>query len=392
MINRNLFFFWMPAIKETRFFTFFFDLFFYIYFFMVQKKKIKQYVCILFLFFLFLNDLMFILFFSIKYKHEMSRRVSVSLYRRVFKLLTTIKNIGAEPVAMERYAEFLPSAFILDKNDCLVTVARKVFLTTPSTSEALLNGFSFIKDAMDSLPDLELLAMWHAYQLGGEYDLLHGIALVSASLKLSGRRDPPRMGDLTTAVTNLRDEIRCLITEIKNMVDDQKHNSRKSGVKGLVPSILAAMRELKERGYCVSEGSPEDYAVINMIRNKHACTLLFNALFVEALLEYGVLCTVVGTDSLRSWLRVQKKGGRPIFLSFDCIDAYTIKELVHLNYSNLQNSTRWCRSAEWNAQSRKQILSTLLKRQLLALSSARDNPLRLQQQKFCRMQILFLLS
>ncbi|ORC84738.1 uncharacterized protein TM35_000411080 [Trypanosoma theileri] len=322
----------------------------------------------------------------------MSSRLSVSLYRRVFRLLTSIKNIGAEPVAMERYAEYLPPTLILEKNDSLLAVARKVFLTTPYTPEALSNGFSFIKDAIDSLPDLELLALWHAYRLGGEYDLLYGIALVSAALKLSGSRVPPRMGDLTTAVANLKAEVEHLTTEIKDLFEDKKPSSGKCGVKRLVPSILAAMSELKKRGYCVSEGSPEDYAVINMSRNKHGCTLLFNALFVVALLEHGVLCTVVGTDSLRSWLRVQKEGGRPIFLSFDCMDAYTTKELERLNYSNLQNTPKWCRSSEWNAQCRKHILSTLLKRQLLALSSATNNPLRLQQQKFCRIQILFLLS
>ncbi|KAH9601021.1 hypothetical protein LSM04_007171 [Trypanosoma melophagium] len=322
----------------------------------------------------------------------MSSRVSVSLYRRVFRLITTIKNIGAEAVAMERYAEYLPPGVILEKNDSLIAVARKVFSTTPSSSESLSNGFSFIKDVMDSLPDLELLALWHAYRSVGDYDLLYGIALVSAALNFSESLDAPCLGDLTKKLSHLRDEIESLTTEIKDMVAIQKHSSRKNGVKYLVPSILAAMRDLKERGYSVSEGSPEDYTIINMIYNKHACTLLFNSLFVVALIEHGVLCTVVGTDSLRSWLRVQKEGERPIFLSFDCIDAYSTKELVRLHYSNVQNSRKWRRSAEWNAESRKHILSTLLKRQLLALSSATDNPLRSQQQKFCRIQILFLLS
>ncbi|EKF29762.1 hypothetical protein MOQ_006439 [Trypanosoma cruzi marinkellei] len=324
----------------------------------------------------------------------MSAKVARSMYRRMLKIVTSIKRVGAEQLALERYAEFLPCTVEVRKDESLQVLLRKAFISTSLSAESLASGFSFIKDATESLPDLELLSLWDAYCRNGEYEMLYGVALLSAALQQAEKEEPTHAGELGDIVSSIRDGVRLLVNEMKEVVAATPTPPSSKGRHGLDarPSFLeTAVEALWRRGFDVSEGAAEDFTALSLLRKRRVSVFLLNVLLTVALHELGVPCTLVGTESHRPWIRVQKTGSRPFFMSFAHAGVYSVKEVLRLD-GHPPTSTQWWRAARWDGSGRKHILSRMLKVQLMLLSSSLESPLRTRQLKTCRIQILFLLS
>ncbi|EAN85262.1 hypothetical protein, conserved [Trypanosoma cruzi] len=323
----------------------------------------------------------------------MSARVARSMYRRMLKIVASIKRVGAEQLALERYAEFLPCTVEVRKGESLHALLRKAFISASLSAESLASGFSFIKDATESLPDLELLSLWNAYCLDGEYEMLYGVALLSAALQQAENEEPTHAGELGDIVSRIRGEVRLLVNEMKEAVAATPTPSSvgRHGLDGRPSSLETAVESLWKRGFDVSERAAEDLTALSLLRKRRASVFLLNVLLTVALHELGVPCTLVGTESHRPWIRVQKSGSRPLFMSFAHAGVHSAKEVLRLD-GHPPTSTQWWRAARWDGSGRKHILSRMLKVQLMLLSSSLESPLRTRQLKTCRTQILFLLS
>ncbi|RNF18393.1 uncharacterized protein Tco025E_04510 [Trypanosoma conorhini] len=325
-----------------------------------------------------------------------SSRVALSMYRRVLKILASIRSVGAEQLALERYAEFLPPTMQVAKGESPLVLARRAFLSATVGAESLTRGFAFIKDATASVHDLELLALWEAYSRDGEYEMLHGVALVSAALRHAEKAEAARLGELAATVSRIRRQLRQVVEEMKEVVavavaTPSPSFARRQTWNTRLASLAAAVESLRKRGFAVSERVAADFTALSLLRRGRASVLLLNVLLTVVLRELGVLCTLVGTESHRPWVRVQREGGRPHFLSFAHTGVHSATEVMRLK-GHPPTSTQWWRAARWDGGSRKHVLSRMLGMQLMLLSSSAESPLRTRQVKACRIQILFLLS
>ncbi|RNF00725.1 hypothetical protein TraAM80_07450 [Trypanosoma rangeli] len=326
----------------------------------------------------------------------MSARVALSMYRRVLKILASIKCVGAEKLALQRYAEFLPQAMEVTKGESLHVLVRRAFLSANLCPGTLSSGFAFIKDATESMRDLELLALWDAYGRDGEYEMLHGIALVSAALRHAENAEATQLGELAVTVLCIRRQLRQVVEELKGdalvvVAGPSPSSGRRHAWNARLSSLGTAVELLRRRGFEVSERAAEDFTALSLLRRGRASVFLLNVLLTVAFCELGALCTLVGTESHRPWIRFQRDGGRPLFLSFAHTGIHSTKEVMRLN-GYPPRSTQWWRAAGWDGSSRKHVLSRLLRMQLMSHSSSADSPLRTQQVRVCQMQIIFLLS
>lgn len=315
----------------------------------------------------------------------MSNGLAISVYRRVLKLLALIERVGAGRLARERYVEFLPQHVVVKEDDALHLLACHIFLTTPLNVESLTRGFSFIKDATESLHELELLALWDVHCRDGDCELLRGVALVSAAMRHAGET---RAGELAATASGISDQLRRVVEEMKAAIESCLHTT---GRRTRASSLHAAVDALRGRGYGVREGTAEDYTALSLLSKKQVSVLVFNALLTVALRELGFLCSLVGMNSHRPWIRIQKGGGSPFFMSFAHTGVHRAKDVVSLD-GHLLKPSQLRQAAQWDSSSRKLVLSKMLRMQLLTLSSSSKTPLQLRQLKVCRAQILFLLS
>ncbi|CBH10688.1 hypothetical protein, conserved [Trypanosoma brucei gambiense DAL972] len=322
----------------------------------------------------------------------MEKRVIPTLYRHVLKKVVMITRMGAGRIALDRYAEYLPTAYVVAEGDGLSSIARKVFEETPLKACNVTNGFHFVKDVTDSVLDLEVLALWDAYTRKGECELLEGIAIVSAALRLAGVPEAKGDGDMTTLVNNTLCGLQSIVSDIRGILESSDFVSKVHRRRSYMSFLRSAVSVLQERGYSVSELVVEECSAESLVCSKKASAIVMNAVLVVVLRELGLQCTLAGVELQQPWIRVEKSNRAPIFLSFARAGAYTAEEVIGFAHES-QRTHRSLHFTPWGMHCRRQILLAMLKRQLMMLSSdPKVSVVREKQQHMCQTQILFLLS
>lgn len=316
----------------------------------------------------------------------MDQRLACSLYRRALRLVTYAQQNRLERVAETRWVEYLPRKVVLQSHESLPVVLRRCF-DQPATSNSLRTAFDFLKDATDSLFDLELLALWDEVASCGGYDLYDGIGLISAALQLA-TAGPVRSGVLRRCWRDHCTFLHGIIADCAKGVESRVSSS---------PATASSTAQINEMVQLVREVMPltrreakaEDHSALSVKTERCASEYLLNLLLFLLLEEVktGGTNALVGDGLAFRWIRVTPSSDRPLILSwsFGAMSQKEARALVH------SADTQCFRSSSPAAYNRKAALCGLLKQQLTLLSN--DTTVAGKRQcSVCKTQLLHLLS
>ncbi|KPA73996.1 putative mitochondrial hypothetical protein [Leptomonas pyrrhocoris] len=316
---------------------------------------------------------------------SINKELAHSLYRRMLKLVAAAEHPHTQRIGHTRWAEFVPPRVCITQADSLRDVVRRSFEAAYSTT-SVPSAFAFLKEALESLFSVWVLAEWERLGKKRQWDLCDGLVLMSAALYGA------RVGcDTQPALQNcMKDYQLCLRAYVQNMADMVR---RKIDVHGLV---VGRVEDLTRFVYLVREEStlqrrdatPEDFSVVSLLQHNCASEYVLNIVLLLVLRAVNVNSTVVGSDLAFRWLRVMpRNGASPLFASWS-YGAMRRKDVErHIRTAD----TQWYRAVPWDALQCKSVICTLLRRQLECLPDSPDPPTQ-RMRSTCKEQVLFLLS
>lgn len=312
---------------------------------------------------------------------QMDKSLTLVLYRRTIKVVSTVSRRCGIQVALARWAEFMPSTVRFSAEDSLLSVTRRCF-EVPSSPSHLSSAFAFLKESTSSTFSIELFSLWEILGSLHGYDMCESIALMSAALELTRNDSLQRANFLKSLACNYSVSLRNLVRNMNAAVE--VFPEARTITTDDIDVFIQGVREAS--GLQRSDSKAEDFTALSITHHNQASEYVLNILLVLILRERGVKATLAGADLVYRWVRVETPGG-PLFASWSqgCMRRKDVERIVRTA------NPQWFRARPWDTSERKSIVRALLKKQL-ATFGVKDGRLVNSQRSVCKEQLIHLLT
>lgn len=320
-------------------------------------------------------------------------------------------------LAEARWTEYVPSRIHIRPDETMNSVLRRSFERGTLTPGDVANGFAFLREATASLLPLELLSLWEEVALPDAkhpsqvpYDLIRGLALMTAALDLSYTEAPqsgaaPASAYRPGAAQRKAQEYEQWLCDFADaaVLPPDSDAVPTPHLTATVQSVDRYVGAVKAKWPLRrSEGSPEDFSLVSARKRGQAAECVLSTLLLLKMCKDPALsCTLVGTDLVFPWVRIERARGAdgaarstgpPVFASwsYGAMSRSDVERRIHTT------DGQWSRLREspGDAAGRRSILVLLLKKQLSSLSSneVRARGKSSAASSLCKEQLIHLLS
>jgi hypothetical protein len=316
---------------------------------------------------------------------SINKELAHSLYRRILKLVAVVEQPHTQRIVQARWVEFVPPRVCITPGDSLRNIARRSF-EAAYTPTSVTSGFTFLKEARESLFSVWVLAEWERLEKKEQWDLYDGLGLISAAL-YGARTGCTSQKSFESCVKDyqlcLRIYVQNLAKIVRGQLDTQTLELGSAEELTKLVNLVRLESSLQRR-----DATPEDFSVISLLQNKCAAEYVLNIMLLLVLRVLGVNSTVVGSDLAFRWVRVMPHNNSAALFASWTYGAMLRKDVERLICTS---DKQWYRAAPWDTLQCKSVICALLRRQLGCLSNSPDDATR-RVKSTSKEQIMFLLS
>lgn len=305
-----------------------------------------------------------------------------TLFRRSLRVATIAERANATHIVKDRWAEFIPRKVLVQKSDHLPQIVRRCF-EAPLTSNSHSQGFAFLREAMGSLLTIELLSSWEQIAQEEDFDLCHSLALISAASELA-EKEAYQLGSLSVLVSKYAQFFQKHVAQAQERITS---DLEREGIS--VQSVKEAILRIHEdQKFERREVQPEDFTLRHLLKEGKASEYILNIFLSLVFAGRAEECTLVGVDLVFRWLRLSTTKRQNLIFATWSYGAFERKNMERFIKTA---DSQWFKKQENTLQNRKNVVCSLLRRQLSLLATS-ELPSKDRQLAICKEQILFLLA